>query len=135
MQPPQTQSQVIQLQQHGLNIQPPPGLSLNAQTNSSSSSSSISQQQQMAALINNQLYYMQPNDYVAQLAAQEYAAAMAVLQTNPIYFTNQSLPPPQQQPQPQQQPHSNPLSPMSQLQRQSKAIPIINPHQLGQRNF
>lgn len=81
---------------------PPPGLSLPQSHN------------------NNQYYYIQQSDYVA---AQEYAAAMAAtLMSNPVFYSN----------------GNNTASPSSisplnaaqsyQANRQSKAIPIVNPN-------
>lgn len=81
-------------------------------------SPSIISQHQMTALINNQLYYMQPNDYT-QLSTHDYGT-VTVLQTNPIYFENLHQ-------------QNNTISSLSQvnLQRKSKAIPIINPKNLN----
>ncbi len=83
-----------------------------------SNSPSIISQHQMTALINNQLYYVQPNDYT-QLSAHDYGT-VTVLQTNPIYFENLHQ-------------QNNTVSSLSQVnsQRKSKAIPIINPKNLN----
>jgi hypothetical protein len=139
---------VQQRHQQEVNMAPPPGLNkLNSQHIQQSATTSQSLQQPAS------FYYMQPNDYVNSAIALEYAAAMAVL------MSNQPQQPQQQQQQQQQQIYyqatanqtgSNPLSmaPSSvvlnqhqqqlqlqhhqqqqQLLRQSKAIPIVNPHQ------
>lgn len=81
---------------------PPPGLSLPQSQN------------------NNQFYYVQQSDYVA---AQEYAAAMAAtLISNPVFYSNGHntiTPPSLSSLNVPQSYHAN---------RQSKAIPIVNPN-------
>ncbi|RNA41900.1 CASC3 [Brachionus plicatilis] len=87
-------------------IGPPPGLPL-PHTQSSS-----------------QFYYIQQSDYVA---AQEYAAAMAAtLMTNPVFYSDghNTAPSPSLSPLSNAQPY--------QVNRQSKAIPIVDPNKSNQ---
>lgn len=93
-------------QNYNTQLAPPPGLPLPQTQN------------------NSQFYYIQQSDYVA---AQEYAAAMAAsLMSNPVFYSNghNSVPSPSISPLINAQPY--------QVNRQSKAIPIVNPNKSKQ---